>query len=80
MLTQGDCVAKKNLLRDEQNYAKDLALDKVSLTGIKESSILNSINSFHVTNNLAVDAMHDLFEGICHYDMCHIITKLIEMR
>lgn len=24
--------------------------------------------------------MHDIFEGICHYDMCHIINKLIDMK
>lgn len=33
-----------------------------------------------MTSNFAVDVMHDIFEGICHYDMCHIIIQLIEMR
>lgn len=23
--------------------------------------------------NYCVDVMHDIFEGICHYDMCHVI-------
>lgn len=47
------------------------------LTGIKERSLLNSINSFHVTTNYAVCVMHDIFEGVCHYDMCHIINYFI---
>lgn len=24
--------------------------------------------------------MHDVFEGICHYDLCHIIPYLIKMK
>jgi len=28
-------------------------------------------------DNYAVDIMHDLFEGICVYNMCHIINNLI---
>lgn len=54
--------------------------DDFSATGIKENSILNTIDSFHVTSNFAVDVMHDIFEGVCHYDMCHIINKLIEAQ
>lgn len=78
--THKDCVINHNLLRNEINYAEDVSIGEVSLTGIKVNSILNSINSFHVTRNFAVDIMHDIFEGICHFDMCHIIQKLIEMR
>lgn len=51
-----------------------------STTGIKENCIFNTINSFHVTANFAVDMMHDIFEGVSHYDLCHIINKFIEMR
>lgn len=72
--------ANQNLLRDTNNYAADVSADDFSSTGIKENSILNSIDSFHVTSNFAVDVMHDIFEGVCHYDMCHIIMKLIESQ
>lgn len=68
------------LLRNAINYDEDVAISNVSLTGIKENSILNSINTFHVTQNFAVDIMHDIFEGVCHYDICHIIVKLIDMQ
>lgn len=36
--------------------------------------MLNTIFVFHVTRNYSVDLMHDLFEGVCHYDLCHIIN------
>lgn len=44
-----------------------------SESGIFNQSIMNSLNSFHVTKNFCADSMHDLFEGVCHYDMCHVI-------
>lgn len=78
--TQKECVLNPALLRNENNYNTDLLQNDVAMTGIKESSILNLIDSFHVTQNFSVDAMHDIFEGICHYDLCHIIRKLIEMK
>lgn len=74
------CSENQNLMRNINNNTADVALNDVSLTGIKENSVLNNINSFHVTNNLAVDVMPDIFEGVCHYDMCHIISKLIDMN
>ncbi|XP_035707471.1 uncharacterized protein LOC110849386 isoform X1 [Folsomia candida] len=46
-------------------YENDLGLENVSLTGIRESSIVNDIKGFHVTNNFAPDIMHDILEGIC---------------
>lgn len=76
--THTDCIENPNLLRNAKNYDADVSADDFSSTGIKEKSILNSIDSFDVINNYAVDIMHDIFEGVCHYDMCHIINKLIE--
>lgn len=78
--TQKECFINPSLIRNKENYTKDVSINDVSLTGIKELSILNSIPTFHVTQNFSVDAMHDIFEGVCHYDMCHIIKKLIEMQ
>lgn len=78
--THKECILNMNLIRNSENYEEDLLLSDVSLTGIKENSILNSIQSFHVTSNFSVDVMHDIFEGVCHYDMCHIIQKLLDMR
>lgn len=65
------------LLRNIQNYKDDVALNDFRTTGIYKDSILNTIESFHVTKNYAVDIMHDLFEGVCHYDMCEVLNYYI---
>lgn len=67
-------------LRTLDNYEQDVALNDMKLTGIKEKSILNSIDTFNVVTNYAIDIMHDFFEGVCHYDICHIITYLIDLK
>lgn len=64
-------------MRNIDNYNIDVESKNFSETGIYKASTLNQIHSFHVTNNFCVDTMHDLYEGICHYDMCHIIKYFI---
>lgn len=36
----------------------------VTITGIKEDSCLNALEYFHVTENVGVDIMHDVLEGV----------------
>lgn len=48
-----------------------------SLTGIKAGCILNEIPSFHVTTNYALDAMHDLLEGIIPFELQKILPMLL---
>lgn len=62
------------LIRNIENYEQDVEINDFSQTGVSQNSILNNINYFHVTTNFCVDVMHDIFEGICHYNMCHIIN------
>lgn len=50
------------------------------MNGIYEESIFYKIYSFQVVNNYAVDIMHDIYEGICVYNMNHIICNLISLR
>lgn len=64
-------------MRNNINYSDDVAKMDFSETGINKNLILNSIKSFHVTENYCVDVMHDVFEGICHYNMCHIIKYYV---
>lgn len=64
-------------LRNKINYSEDVLKNDLKLTGINENSIFNIISSFHVVENYSVDLMHDIFEGICIYNMCHIILNLI---
>lgn len=30
--------------------------------------------------NLVVDIMHDLLEGVCHYDLCAILEELMYVK
>lgn len=56
----GDQVEK----RTRQNYQEHVELDDPSLTGIKAQSCLNKLHYFHVTENICVDLMHDILEGV----------------
>lgn len=64
-------------LRTIDNYATDVDVENFSVTGIKELCIWNSIESFNVVNNLSVDLMHGLLEGVCNYDMSGILRSFI---
>ncbi|KAB0790692.1 hypothetical protein PPYR_01368 [Photinus pyralis] len=80
---KSDCQENLSKFRTIENYQQDISNEievknRAKQSGIREISIFNTIDSFHVVNNYAVDIMHDLFEGVCHYDVCQILTHLIE--
>ena len=56
-------------LRTVDAYNEDALLNDSSKTGIKEECCYNSIPSFHVSQNVYCDIMHDLLEGVCRYVM-----------
>lgn len=58
-----------SLMRSLENYSTDIDIDNFKETGIYRKAILNTINSFHVTNNYCIDIMHDLFEGVSLYNI-----------
>ena len=62
------------LLRSEENYERDIMIDNSALTGLKEVCVFNEINSYHITSNYMVDIMHDVLEGVCHYDILLILN------
>ncbi|XP_075155529.1 uncharacterized protein LOC142228878 [Haematobia irritans] len=64
-------------LRSEFNYEIDLSKNNTTKTGIKESCVFADLNHFSVTNNYTFDLMHDLYEGVCAYDVCNILIALI---
>lgn len=76
--TQKAAVECKKYIRNIHNYAEQVIVNDKSITGINSECIFNSIESFHVTTNFSVDAMHDIFEGICHHDMSQIIKYIVE--
>lgn len=47
------------------------------LTGISEKCIFHTIPNFHVTKNLSVNVMHDIFEGVCQYDLGLVLHHFI---
>lgn len=67
-------------MRDKENYNFDVIENNVKKTGIKVKCIWNDVFDFHVTENFCVDIMHDLFEGVCNYDMGHILHELILIK
>lgn len=64
-------------LRNKVNYEEDLKKNNFKTTGIKEDSFVNLIFLCHATICLGIDIMHDVFEGILHYNLCEIILALI---
>lgn len=65
------------MIRNRLNYEEDVLINNVSQTGIKTRCIWHALNSYHVTENLVCDLMHDFYEGVCHYDLCAILDYLI---
>lgn len=68
-----------NLMRKKQNYDEDIQLWQAEhqSTGIKDICVWHELSNFHLVNNYAVDAMHDLLEGICVYDITFLLRTLI---
>lgn len=64
----------ETLLRDKTNYESDLSNRS---HGVKNKCVFNEINFFHNTCNWTIDLMHDLYLGICRYDMGKIIKHCI---
>lgn len=65
-------------MRNVHNYSVDVASSNFIETGIYKESLLNRVTHFHVTQNVCIDIMHDFYEGICHYDICPILTHFID--
>ncbi|XP_058974396.1 uncharacterized protein LOC131800730 [Musca domestica] len=76
--TKNNCNENINSLRNKLNYEQDIDLGNNQDSGIHENSVFNNIKTFHVTENFIFDIMHDLFEGVCIYDLCQILLGLIE--
>jgi hypothetical protein len=66
------CTEDSILFRNASNYKKDVEINNVSETGVQESCVFNEIKSFNVWENYSFDLMHDLLEGVFHYDLGHI--------
>lgn len=63
------CILDKSLIRTKDSYLKDSEECYVSDSGVKEPCIWQNVKGFEVVDQLGVDAMHDLLEGVCKYDI-----------
>ncbi len=54
---------------NEQHYKNLEESGDSSCYGIKRNSILNEFKYFHVADNVAVDVMHDILEGVAQYEL-----------
>ncbi|XP_055908123.1 uncharacterized protein LOC129942965 isoform X1 [Eupeodes corollae] len=76
------CSDKSSYHRTFIGYKNDIvkfskSSERMINTGIREESVFNNIPSFHVVHNVTVDIMHDIFEGVCHYDLCKLFNQFI---
>jgi hypothetical protein len=69
---------KNDLLRNIENYKNDVNVHNSSETGIKEKCIfLDSLASFDMFEQVAVDLLHDFLEGTCRYVLTYVVKFLV---
>lgn len=74
---QKQTVEDQNMLRTNENYWQDIFLDDASSTGIRSETPFLMLKFFKIPDILAVDVMHDIFEGICHVELSVILKYFI---
>lgn len=71
------CYENVNLLRDETQYENQLAQNNSSNTGIKEKCVWLNVKGFSLFDQVGVDVMHDILEGVAKYIMSFLISKYV---
>lgn len=67
-----------SLLRNKENIQEDVITSNPPVTGVWRSSILNQLSYYHVSENFAVDIMHDIFEGVAPKEIKLVLGALID--
>ncbi|XP_029677083.1 uncharacterized protein LOC115243919 [Formica exsecta] len=62
------------LIRTIESYMIDVTNRN---KGICEECVFNSTLNFHVLNNISFDPMHDIFEGVCRYELGKMLQIFI---
>lgn len=75
-----DGVEHTNHMRNKENYTSALNTKDVKLTGIKAECLFNQLDSFHAAQNFSADIAHDLYEGVCNYDLCEVLLHFISSK
>lgn len=68
------------LLRDIYSHEADLLIGNPTETGLKRDSVMNNLISYHVTQNVAPDIMHDILEGVGPYEVKLVLNSLVEQK
>lgn len=71
---QNQISEESEILRTRLNYATDCV---TNTHGIQEECIFNTLSSSHVIENICFDIMHDIYEGICRYEIVKILHNFI---
>lgn len=50
----------------------------MSNSGIKEACVWHDVLGFNVLDQVGVDIMHDLLEGVCKYDLSFLILNYVQ--
>lgn len=69
-----------NLVRTVKSYNNDILKNKFPETGLKEQCVFNKVHKFHICENISVDVMHDLSEGIAAYTVGGVLEALIKTK
>lgn len=69
-----------SLLRNKENYLQDIMMNDSQKYGIVKNSAFNSIDNFHVLDNVSFDIMHDILHGVANYVLRAVIYDLIFVK
>lgn len=79
-VTQKQTISNPLKRRNVENYNMDLKTANSTDTGIKTECIFNELKSFHVVENIHLDIMHDLDEGVWKKTMTCVINLLLQKK
>lgn len=68
----------KEKLRTVKEYDKDIVLNNFITSGVREECVFNELLNFHIISCPSVDIMHDVFEGVCHFQMTKIVSHFLK--
>ena len=74
------CEEDPGLFRDKVQHELDCFEANVKNSGVNGCSVLKSIDHSEPTANPSADIMNDIFEGVCIYDMQHVLYDLIFIK
>lgn len=69
------------VLRNEVNYAEHVKnIESGGSFNVVEECVFHQCKNFHVTKNLVVDVMHNIWEGIAQYDLAKILDTYVNVK